>query len=78
MPQQNNVLKQYQEMKREGKPPFIIYRGKFCKGCAVKEECTTGPARRITQDGRESLVEAMREKLRSEEGEESTRNAFIR
>ena len=55
-------------MKRKGKPPFIIYRGKFCKGCVVKEECTTGPARRITRDGRESLVEAMREKLRSEGG----------
>jgi len=61
-------LKRYQEMKRKGKPPLIIYRGKFCKGCAVKEECTKGPARRITRDGRESLVEAMREKLRSEEG----------
>jgi len=63
-------LKRYQEMKRKGKPPFIIYRGKFCKGCAVKEECTKGPARRITRDGRESLMEAMREKLRSEEGRE--------
>ena len=63
-------LKRYQEMKRQGKPPFIIYRGKSCKGCAVKEECTTGPARRITRDGRESLVAAMREKLRSEEGRE--------
>lgn len=63
-------LKRYQEMKRLGKPPFIIYRGKSCKGCAVKEECTTGPARRITRDGRESLVEAMREKLRSDEGRE--------
>ena len=63
-------LKRYQEMKRKGKPPFIIYRGKFCKGCAVKEECTTGPVRRITRDGRESLVEAMREKLRSEKGRE--------
>jgi transposase len=63
-------LKRYQEMKRQGKPVFIIYRGKSCKGCAVKEECTTGPARRITRDGRESLVEAMRAKLRSEEGKE--------
>jgi len=63
-------LKRYQEMKRKGKPPFIVYRGKFCKGCAVREECTKGPARRITRDGRESLVEAMREKLRSEEGRE--------
>ncbi len=61
-------LERYQEMKRQGKPPFIIYRGKSCKGCAVKEECTTGPARRITRDGREVLVEVMRAKLRSEEG----------
>jgi hypothetical protein len=36
----------------------------------VKEVCTTGPARRITRDGRERLVEVMREKLRSEEGRE--------
>jgi transposase len=63
-------LKRYQEIKRLGKPPFIIYRGESCKGCAVKEECTTGPARRITRDGRESLVEAMREKLRCDEGRE--------
>jgi transposase len=63
-------LKRYQEMKRQGKPSFIIYRGKSCKGCAVKEECTTGPARRITRDGREGLVEVMRAKLRSEEGRE--------
>jgi len=61
-------LRRLQEMKRQGKPPFIIYRGESCKGCAVKEECTKGSARRITRDGRENLVEAMREKLRSEEG----------
>ena len=67
---EGRYLKRYQEMKRQGKPPFIIYRGKSCKGCAVKEECTKGPARRITRDGRENLVEAMREKLRSEEGRE--------
>jgi hypothetical protein len=57
-------------MKRKGKPLFIIYRGESCKGCAVKRECTKHPARRITGDGRESLVEAMREKLRAEEGKE--------
>jgi transposase len=63
-------LRRYQEMKRQGKPPFIIYRGETCNGCAVKNECTRGPARRITRDGRESLLEAMREKLRSWEGRE--------
>jgi hypothetical protein len=63
-------LKRYQEMKRQGKPPFIIYRGESCNGCAVKNECTKAPARRITRDGREKLMEAMREKLRSQEGRE--------
>jgi transposase len=63
-------LRRYQEMKRQGKPPFIIYRGESCRGCAVKKECTRGPVRRITRDGRESLLEAMREKLRSQEGKE--------
>jgi transposase len=63
-------LRRYQELKRQGKPPFVIYRGESCRGCAVKEVCTTGPARRITRDGRERLVEVMREKLRSEEGRE--------
>jgi hypothetical protein len=57
-------------MKRQGKPPFIIYRGESCRGCAVKNECTRAPARRITRDGREGLLEAMREKLRSQEGRE--------
>jgi transposase len=63
-------LKRFQELKRPGKPPFIIYRGESCRGCAAKRECTRGPARRVTRDGRESLVEAMREKLRSEEGKQ--------
>jgi transposase len=63
-------LRRYQEMKRQGKPPFIIYRGESCRGCAVKKECTRGPARRITRDGRESLLGAMREKLSSLEGRE--------
>lgn len=63
-------LRRYQELKRPGKPPFIIYRGVSCRQCGVKRECTRGPARRITRDGRECLVEAMREKLRNEEGRE--------
>jgi transposase len=67
---EGQILKRYQEMKRRGKLAFIVYRGKACKGCAAKERCTSGPARRITRDGRESLVEAMRAKLRSEEGKD--------
>lgn len=57
-------------MRRKGKPSFIVYQSKSCKGCAIKEKCTKGPARRITRDGRESLVKAIREKLRSEKGKE--------
>jgi transposase len=63
-------LKRYQEMKRKGRVSLIVYRGKFCKGCAAKEACTKGPARRIMRDGRESLVEVMRKKLRSKAGRE--------
>jgi len=36
----------------------------------VKRECTRGPARRISRDTRESLLEMMRQKLRGEEGRE--------
>ena len=63
-------LRRLQEMKRQGKPPLIIYRGESCRVCAVKRECTQGPARRISRDERESLLEMMREKLRSKEGRE--------
>jgi transposase len=61
-------LKRWAEHKREGKPPLILYRGECCKGCAVRERCTTGEARIVSRDGRELLLEAMRQKLRSEEG----------
>jgi transposase len=61
-------LGRLQELKREGKPPFIIYRGESCRQCVVKNECTRGSARRITRDGREGLLEMMRDRLRSEEG----------
>jgi len=49
---------------------MIIYRGESCRGCVVKGECTRGPARRISRDGKENLLEVMREKLRSEEGKQ--------
>ena len=29
-------LRRLQELKREGKPPMIIYRGESCRGCVVK------------------------------------------
>ena len=33
-----------------------------------EERCTTGEVRTVSRDGREPLLEAMRQKLRSEEG----------
>ena len=56
------------EHQREGKPPLLLYRGESCRECAARERCTTGEARIVSRDGREPLLEAMRQKLRSEEG----------
>ncbi len=61
-------LKRWAERKREGKSPLILYRGESCGECTVRERCTTGEARTVSRDGREPLLEAMREKLRGEEG----------
>ena len=61
-------LKRWAVQKREGKPPLIVYRGESCRECPVRKRCTAGKARTVSRDGREPLMEAMREKLRSEEG----------
>ena len=61
-------LRRWTEQKRDGKPPLVVYRGESCGECAVKEQCTRGVARTVSRDGREPLLETMREKLRSEEG----------
>ena len=61
-------LKRWAEQKREGKLPLIVYRGESCRECTVRERCTRGEARTVSRDGREPLLEAMRQKLRSEEG----------
>jgi len=61
-------LKRWAEQKREGKPPLIVYRGESCRECPVRQQCTAGEARTVSRDGREPLLEAMRQKLRSEEG----------
>lgn len=61
-------LKRWTEQKRDGKPPLVVYRGESCGECPVKEQCTRGAARTVSRDGREPLLETMREKLRSEEG----------
>lgn len=61
-------LKRWAERKREGKPPLFLYRGESCRECPVRKQCTGGEARTVSRDGREPLLEAMRQKLRSEEG----------
>jgi len=63
-------LKRWVEQKREGKPPLMVYRGESCRECPVRERCTRGEARTLSRDGRESLMDAMRQKLRSEEGKQ--------
>ena len=63
-------LKRWAEQKREGKPPLIVYRGESCRECPVRERCTKGETRTVSRDGREPLLEAMRQKLRSEEGKQ--------
>jgi len=65
---EGHELSRWVEQKREGKPPLILYRGQSCKECAVRESCTAGEVRTISRDGREPLLEAMRQKLRTEEG----------
>jgi len=61
-------LKRWAEQKREGKPSLIVYRGESCRECSAKERCTKGAERTVSRDGREPLLEAMRQKLRSDEG----------
>jgi len=63
-------LRQWAQQKREGKALLNLYRGVSCQACAVIERCTQAKARLISHDGREPLLEAMRQKLRSEEGKE--------
>ncbi len=63
-------LNRWAEQKREGKPPLIVYRGESCRECPVRERCTRGETRTISRDGREPLMEAMRQKLRSGEGKQ--------
>jgi transposase len=63
-------LKRWSEQKREGKLPLIVYRGESCSQCLVRERCTRGEARTVSRDGREPLLEAMRQKLRTEEGKQ--------
>jgi len=56
------------EVKREDKEPLRIYRGEECGNCPVRQKCTNGKLRTVTRDGRESLMEEMRQKLKTPEG----------
>jgi len=47
--------------------PLLLYRAESCRECVVREQCTTGEVRTVSRDGWEPLLEAMRQKLRSEE-----------
>jgi len=61
----------YSQGKREGKEPLRIYRGEECGSCVVREKCTKGQVRTVTRDGREWLMEAMRQKLKTPEGKKT-------
>jgi hypothetical protein len=61
-------LKRWAGQKREEKSSLLLYRGESCMECVVKERCTTWEVRTVSRDGWELLLEAMRDKLRSEEG----------
>ena len=65
---EDKELKRWAEQKREGQPPLVIYRGESCRECPVREQCTRGESRTVSRDGREPLLEDMRQKLRSEDG----------
>jgi transposase len=58
----------YSEVKRGEKEPLKIYRGEGCGDCEVRGKCTKGKVRTVTRDGREELMEAMRQKLKTPEG----------
>lgn len=68
---EGKLLRRAYEQKRKGKPAGIIYAGESCDVCCVKEMCTHARVRTIWRDGREGLLEAMRTKLRSEEGKQT-------
>ena len=61
----------YSEAKREDKESLRIYRGEECGSCEVRQKCTKGKLRTVTRDGREGLMEAMRQKLKTPEGKKT-------
>jgi transposase len=68
---EGKVLSLYTEVQREGQEPLSIYRGQGCGSCLVRAKCTKGAVRTVTRDGREGLMEAMRDKLKTPEGKKT-------
>ena len=56
----------YTNIKR--KQQARIYKGIVCGNCPVREDCTKGKARTITQETREPLREKIRQRLDTPEG----------
>lgn len=48
-----------------------VYEGTECETCSKREKCTTGGKRTVAVDSREPFREMMREKLRSDHGQET-------
>lgn len=65
---EGKLLIRQREQKRKGQPPLVVYRGESCSDCPVREKCTKRAIREVFRDPREPLLEAMRAKLRTEEG----------
>ncbi len=68
---EGKALRRLREQKRKDQLPLTVYRGESCGDCAVREKCTKRSLREIFRDGREPLLEAMRTKLRTEEGKQT-------
>jgi transposase len=56
--------------KRDDEPDLKQYIGDHCSICVLKNACTKAKKRIISRDPREHLMEEMRKKLRTEEGNE--------
>jgi len=65
---EGQVLRKVRKLNRKDKTPMMVYQGDSCGRCPVREKCTKRAVREIFRDGREPLLEAMRVKLRTEEG----------
>lgn len=68
---EGKVLSLYTQVQRAGQEPMRIYRGQGCGSCLVRAKCTKGTVRTVTRDGREGLMEVMRDKLKTPEGKKT-------